>query len=433
MHAPSTGVMRVATRMLVAAVAALAAFLAFQASSAHGAPQTQTWIGNQPATPDIRRGDLQYFRPNGVRATTGSAGTVNLLLDGQPVVVYCSEVNNPINGGTVTSDVRPIDAPGPEDRAVRWILLNQTPTGPVTPEKRAQAATAQVAIWVLRNQIRAVDPTDDPATNAAVAALIARARAESAAVSVLSLASAPGIAGDRIAHVEITARPGAVVSLAVTSGPGTLSTGSVTVGADGKGRVDVAGAGGGTTVAAVTAGDGTLREIKPADGSQNTAVAAGSQLSASITVRESEAATQVVTPLGSPVATQVRGALRLTKTAPARARVLSRVAYTITIRNSSRVRVRNVRLVDRIPGGMSYGRSTDGGVLQDDGRIRWSIGTLRPGESRTVKVWLVAGAAVRGSRTNLATVTASNARTVKAQVRTLFQAVRRPVRIAVTG
>jgi hypothetical protein len=95
--------------------------------------------------------------------------------------------------------------------------------------------------------------------------------------------------------------------------------------------------------------------------------------------------------------------------------------------------VRNVRLLDRLPGGMAFVSASDGGVLQDNGRVRWQLGTLRAGQSRSVNVVLQASSAVTGNRTNVATVSATNTRTVRARVTTLFQAVRRPVRVAVTG
>ena len=435
MQAPMTGAVRLATRLLIAAVAALAAVFAFQASSALGAPQTQVYIGDQPATPDIRLGGVQYIRPNGVPATTGSAGTLNFLLDGQHVVAYCLQVNNPVNTGTVTSDVVPIDAPDADQRAIRWIVFNQAPTGPVTPEKQTQAGVAQVAIWVLRNQLRAVNPTNNAAINSAVDALLATARAESAAQNSLTLAGTPGVPGDQLAGIDVSARPGAVVSLAITSGPGTLSSNTVTIGPSGTARVNVAGPGNGTTVSATTSGGGTLRELDPIDGSQNSMIAGASQITATLTVRETPVvvATQIVTTVASPRANQVRGSLRLTKTAPTRARTGAQVRYTITVRNSSEITVRNVRLLDRIPGGMSFVSATDGGTLTPSGRVRWQLGTLRAGQSRTVNVVLQASAAVRGNRTNLATVSATNTRTVRARVTTLFQAVRRPVRVPVTG
>jgi uncharacterized repeat protein (TIGR01451 family) len=373
------------SRMLVAGVVALAAFFALQASSALGAPQTQTFIGDEPGTPDIRRTDLLYFRPSGARASTGSAGTLNLALNGQPVVGYCVQVNNPLNTGTVVADVTAVPTPSADDRAILWILQNQTPTGPPTPAKQQQAATAQVAVWVIRGQLHAVNPTNDAALNAAVAALIATARAESATPATLSLTGTPGAGA---ATISVTAKPGAVVALAVTSGPGTLSSTSVTVGPGGTATATLSSPGAGPTVSATTKGDGTLFAINPNDGSQNSAVAAASQLSASVTVAQG-VVNQVVTPASTPFVRVPRGALRLTKTAPARAKVLSQVHYTITVRNASRVRVRNVRLRDRIPDGMSFARATGGGTLQG-GRIQWSLGTLAPGASRTFSVWLQA-------------------------------------------
>ena len=407
-------------RSLLLVLAAVAATLALGAASALGA--TQTYIGGQPATPDIVRSGLTFFTPSGQPGPGSIAGTINLALDGVPVVAYCLEALNPLNEGTVEATVVPRAATTPDLRALRWILNTQRPTGPPTPDKQQQAATAQVAIWVLRGQLSATNPTNDPALNAAVPALIATARSESAVPASLAMVGAPGGAGSGTASIAITAKPGAVVALTVTSGPGTLSSSTVSVGSDGKGSVTVSNPGTGTTVSGTTAGDGVLIEIDPVDGSQNTGLSGESQLQASVTLSETAVTS----------ASQRQGSLRITKTAPARAKALARVRYKITVRNPTRFSVQNVVLRDRMPSGMSFVDSSRDAVVES-GRIRWSLGTLRGGASRTVTVWLRAGASVQGRRTNVATVSATSVRTARAQVSTLFQAVQRRVRVAVTG
>ncbi len=306
-------------------------------------------------------------------------------------------------------------------RALLWILQNQLPTGAVTAEKQQQAAIAQVAIWVMRGQLREASPTNDPAVNAAVASLIATARSQSAVPASLTMIGAAGGPG-KPASIAITARPGATVALAVSAGPGSLSATSVTVGSDGKAGVTVTNPGNGTIVTGTTAGDGALIEVDPVDNSQNTAGTAGSELQGSVAVSETAATTS----------SQVHGSLRISKKAPARARALSRVRYTIAVRNPTRVVVRKAVLRDRIPSGMSFcGSNREADV--ESGRIRWSLGTLRPGARRVVTVTLCASAAVSGVRTNVATVSATGVRSVQAQVSTFFQAVQRQTRPAVTG
>lgn len=422
MQVPPTGVLRLVPRLLVAAAAAIAVLLALQASSALGVTQTQTFIGNQPATPNIgRQGDLEYYLPSGAPAAATYSGTLNLALDGRPYVVYCLQVGNPLNQGTVTSNVNPVPMASADDRAVLWILQNQLPTAPPTPEKAVLASNAQIAIWVIRGQLSSTTPTSDPGVNAAVASLVATARSQSAVPASLTMIGSAGGAG-KAAGIAILAKPGATVNLAVSSGPGALSSPSVTVGPDGKGSVTVTNPGNGTTVTGTTAGDGTLIEIDPVDNSQNTATTATNQLQGSVTVSQTAATTS----------SQVHGSLRISKTAPARAKALSTVRYRITVRNPTRVTVRNVVLRDRIPSGLSFASASRAGDVES-GRIRWSLGTLRAGASRTVTVSLAASASVRGRRTNVATVSATGVRPVQAQVSTVFRAVQRQARPAVTG
>jgi uncharacterized repeat protein (TIGR01451 family) len=422
MQATSTrALQRLVPHLLAAVLAAVAALLLLQASPAAGATLTQTFIGNQPGTPNIGRSDLQYFLPSGAVSVATYSGTLGLALDGRPAAVYCLELGNPLNQGTVTSNVNPVAASTNDLRALLWILQTQLPTGAVTADKQQQAAIAQVAIWVMRGQLRAASPTNDPATNDAVGALIATARAQSAVPASLTMIGSAGGPG-KPATIAITAKPGATVALAVTAGSGTLSSSSVTVGPDGKGSVSVSNPGNGTVVSGTTAGDGTLIEIDPVDGSQNTATTAASELQGSVAVSQTAATTS----------SQVHGSLRISKSAPASARALSTVRYRITVRNPTPVAVRNAVLRDRIPSGMSFRAASRAGRVES-GRIRWSLGTLRPGARRTVTVWLFASASVRGNRTNVATVSATGVRTVKAEVSTFFQAVQRQTRPAVTG
>jgi uncharacterized repeat protein (TIGR01451 family) len=122
----------------------------------------------------------------------------------------------------------------------------------------------------------------------------------------------------------------------------------------------------------------------------------------------------------------------ITKTGPARAKVLTKVSYTITLKNTGKVTLRNVVLRDRLPRGLSFVTASRTSSL-GNGNATFQIGSLAPGASRTVVVTLMANASVTGSRTNTATVSATGVRPKSAQAATVFRAPVRRVQPAVTG
>ena len=431
-------------RVLAVAVAAVAAMLALQVAPALGVTQQQQWTGQAGGpTPDLELTNLQYFLPDGSQGPGGAAGTINMTLDGTPTIAYCIETTRFLNQNTPgpTVDVTEVPLATPADRAVLWIIQNRTPTGAVTPAKQQEAATSQVAIWVLRNELRAVNPTSSPEINAAAAALIQEALAESATPRTLALSATAPAAGAVTSTVTITAKPGSEVQLAVTSGPGTLSASTVTVGAGGTATVTLTAPGpGATTISATTAGDGVLYMIDPVDGSQNTTTAGKNTISATATVSFTAGTTPTtpttpvaplapVTPSGTVTA---KAALAVTKTAPKTAKVLTRVKYTITVRNTSKVTAKNVTLRDTLPGGLSFAKSSRVGKLST-GKITFTLGTLKAGQTRTVSVWLVANASVRGKRTNTATAQATGVAAVRATAATIFSPIAKRIQPAVTG
>ena len=433
---------RRAHRVITAVLTAVVAMLVLQMSSALGAPQAQQWTGQaNGSTPDIERTDLLYFLPSGAQGPGGAAGTINLTLDGTPVVAYCIETTKFLNQNTPgpTADVTEIPLATPADRAVLWILQNRTPTGPITPAKQDEAATSQVAVWVLRGELRATNPTNSASVNAAAAALVTEALAESATPRTIGLTAAAPAAGATSTTITIAAKPGSVVQLAVTSGPGTLSAPSVTVGPSGTATVTLTGPGPGTTtVSGTTAGDGVLYAIQPtSDDSQNTTTSGKNTISANTTVTFTAATTPTtpITPL-TPVtpagAVTAKASLSIRKSAPATAKVLTRVKYTIVVTNTSKVTAKNVTLRDTLPGGLSFAKSSRSGTLST-GRISFSLGTLKAGESRTVNVWLVANASVRGQRTNTATTQATGVAAVRASAVTIFRPIAKRIQPAVTG
>ncbi len=435
---------RRAGRIAAIVAAAFAAFFVLQMSSALGAPETQVWSGQaNGATPDIEVTNLLYFLPDGTQGPGGASGTINLTLGGSPVVAYCIETTKFLNqtpSGT-TSDVTEVPLATPQDRAVLWILQNETPTGAPTPAKQTQASTSQIAIWVLRGELRATDPTNSASVNAAVAALVQTALTESAMPRTLGLSIAAPAAGATSATVVVTGKPGAVVDLAIASGPGNLAAPSVTIGADGTASVALTAPGPGqTVVSATTASDGTLYMINPLDESQNTTTAANGTLAASASVNFTAATpTTPTTPTVVPLApvtpagkVTAKAKLRITKVGPRRAKVLRKVKYTIVVRNTSKTTAKHVTLRDVLPKGLSLAKSSRRGKLSG-GRVNFSLGTLAPGKARRVNVWLIANASVRGKRTNVATARATGVAAVTARAATIFSPIVKRVQPAVTG
>jgi uncharacterized repeat protein (TIGR01451 family) len=125
-------------------------------------------------------------------------------------------------------------------------------------------------------------------------------------------------------------------------------------------------------------------------------------------------------------------ALAITKRAPARARSGQRFVYTIRVRNRSAVVATNVVLTDPLPAGLVYIRSTPRGTLS--GRtLTVRLGTMRPGQVKTVRVTVRSVATLRGRRVNLATARADNATAVRARAATVFRPVVRRIVPIVTG
>jgi uncharacterized repeat protein (TIGR01451 family) len=425
-------------RVLAVLAATLAGLLAFTVARADAVPGTQEWTGEAAgSTPDIEITGLTFRGPDGDPITAGSiAGTLNFTLDGVARVGYCIDTARSFDDGVVPVDFTVEDPPSTaERRAVTWILLNRTPTDPTAPGAAEEAAAAQIAIWLLLGQ---VDP-DEPVVgntlglNDAAFALRDEALAATATPSSLGISIAPPAAGATTATVTVTGKPGATVSLAVTAGTGSLSATSLTIGAGGTATATLTSPGpGSVTVQAGAAGDGRLILIEPSSGeSQATSAAEATQIVAAAQVAFQAAPVTPVTPVVA-IAQAPRPRLAITKTAPTSARVLQRVRYRITVRNTGRVTARNVVLQDRIPSGLSVVSTSRRGTLRN-GTITFQLGTLRAGQSRTVTVWLVANASVRGTRVNVATVSANRVRPLRARAATAFRPLARRVQPAVTG
>ena len=102
------------------------------------------------------------------------------------------------------------------------------------------------------------------------------------------------------------------------------------------------------------------------------------------------------------------------------------------MRNTGTVTVRNVVVSDRVPFGLSY-RTSSKRPHQVGKSIVWRIGTLRPGQSRTVRIVLQAAIGLVGSRTNTVVATAAQTRRVTAAATTRFTRVSQQRIPAVTG
>jgi uncharacterized repeat protein (TIGR01451 family) len=81
----------------------------------------------------------------------------------------------------------------------------------------------------------------------------------------------------------------------------------------------------------------------------------------------------------------VRPVLALSKTGPSM-RYLGRPAsFQLTLQNNGDAPAANTMLVDTLPMGMSFVSASDGGRLAS-GQVTWGLGTIAPGDTRTVSV-----------------------------------------------
>ncbi len=101
------------------------------------------------------------------------------------------------------------------------------------------------------------------------------------------------------------------------------------------------------------------------------------------------------------------------KTAPAEVLICKEIPYTVTVRNVGDATATGVKLVDKLPAGLTWeGQSV----------VNAAIGTLKPGEAR--KVEFRAKAARKGTYTNTSVATADGGHTARASAKTV---VRQPV------
>jgi uncharacterized repeat protein (TIGR01451 family) len=112
--------------------------------------------------------------------------------------------------------------------------------------------------------------------------------------------------------------------------------------------------------------------------------------------------------------------LILTKTGPARQYLNLQATYFITAKNTGEVNLEGVTLTDPLPEGTTFVRASGDGQLTAN-EVRWQLGMLAAGESRTVQLTLQARAA--GKVTNWATATAGPGISASAEAATEFRGV----------
>jgi uncharacterized repeat protein (TIGR01451 family) len=112
--------------------------------------------------------------------------------------------------------------------------------------------------------------------------------------------------------------------------------------------------------------------------------------------------------------------LTLSKTGPAQRYVNLPATYQITVTNAGTLPLANVMLVDPVPPRMTFVSATHGGQLAGS-EVRWLVGELPPGQSRTVDVALRATDA--GRVCNRATATAERGLSAQAEACTEFVGV----------
>jgi uncharacterized repeat protein (TIGR01451 family) len=138
-----------------------------------------------------------------------------------------------------------------------------------------------------------------------------------------------------------------------------------------------------------------------------------------------------VTPPGQGILGEIQSnatQLRVVKRAPSVARIGDSGRVSLTVTNVGPVTARNVQLMDIPPAALGFVRLSTSVVpsRRVRGNAVWRIGTLAPGQSRTVTVTVRLTSGSPGLRRNNAIATASNARAVTDHTDTRILGQRRP-------
>lgn len=452
-------------RLLVAVLAMLAA-LGLAASVATAAvPGTLRLPGNGPA-PGLSNPDLTLNLPGGGTQTSAAgllgveftpsggatAGHTALCLDLAGVITPTPVATTLLVQGEAGFALEGAGEVG-------WILASRDRLLAQAPDQNVEAAAMQVAVWQLTGQVAdGPSPTDNAQVNARAAAVRAQAAGRSITTPALATGAPAACAGSPVS-VTVSGTPGTAVR--VSTSAGTLA------GPGGSGpALDLVLPDSGTaalTLSSPAAGTATVTADFAAGGLARTRKDPGARDPQDVAwvVPGTLQATVAFTPCGSPPAqttgtpgtpvtpatpgttptgrgTSPRRArspsprLTVTKSGPARARAGAVVRYAVTVRNTGRAAARGVVLTDLMPGQMTLVRRTRGMALVR-GAMRWSLGTIRPGASRTVRYALRVGQAASGRRCNRAVARRPGTRPTGDTVCTTVIPAPRRVQPAVTG
>jgi uncharacterized repeat protein (TIGR01451 family) len=388
--------------------------------------------------------EVQITLPDGTTADT-SPGWFQLDVTANGATTrqqgFCVDTTRLIGDG-ITYDVvlqNSADDPSlasPAYGQIAWLMQEAPGLIGAAADPSLEAGALQIAVWILGGQVNAATPTDDPVLNARAFALVALSAGKRVAGPVgISAASTSTCAGGSTT-LTVTGTPGATASLAVVAGQGTLSQSTVTFGPSGTATVGLASGVAGAVQVRVTqqGAEFTIANRPPGtDAPQTTGFLFPRTYTAAVTVNFTPCPPPAtVTQVTPPPVVQPRPVLRVTKRAPKAKRAGSRILYRVTVRNTSRTTARNVVVRDRLPRSLAFSRSSMRAASVGK-TMAWKLGTLRPGQSRTLRIWLIAPATLNGKRTNVVTVSANRARTVRASAPTQFRPLAQRILPAVTG
>ncbi|HMO00270.1 MAG TPA: hypothetical protein PKD59_12735 [Miltoncostaeaceae bacterium] len=477
-------------RLVSLGLVALAAAAVMPVGASAATPATLRLMGSEPTLGH----QVTITTPDG-STITGEPGFFRLRVTpaGQAPVEYrgfCADLDHHIDEGTdyaVSLKTAVDDATLASARSseAAWLLGQADAFVAAASNKGLEAGALQVAVWQLTDQARETKPSSDAAVNARAAALRALASGRALGGPLTATPAMPrGCAGRSAVSIALTGTPGSTADLSITAGAGALSATSMRFPASGRATVSVSSAVSGSVTVTARSEGGTLTRIARARSTQSTP-----QETIVLTNPRSHTATATVTfencplipsggdtnptpptntpsetPTGTSPDTPVRPfeapgtpttpaiptaprrppqitrpRLSLSKTGPKTALAGSVVGYVIRVRNTGTVPVTDVAVTDALPAGMSLA-GMPGGARLRSGRVVWTIPTLAPGATRTLRIGVRLNADVSGRRCNRASAAGTGSPTsspatprATGSSGTMVTAVRRPVAPAVTA
>jgi uncharacterized repeat protein (TIGR01451 family) len=460
-------------RILILALSGIVLFAVAPAVAGAATPASLRLLGADPSY-----GQVTLTAPDGTTAK-GSPGRFRLRVTptGGTAVEYrgfCVDLRHSIGTGTdyAVSLRTATDDPalaGPRHAEAAWLLQSAEGLIAAAPSatKGLEAGAIQVAVWQLVGEAREGAPTSDAALNARAAAIRVLAAGRAVGGPLTATPTMPkGCAGRSAVGLHLTGTPGSTAKLAVSGGPGAVSPSEVRFGADGTAEASVTSPVAGTVTVTARAEGGALTRIARAGATQTTP-----QETVVLVPRTYEAVTSVVfencplipsqeggsptpstpvTPFEAPSSepappagttpperstrrtpNQTGPRLSLSKSGPSRALAGARVGYVIRVTNRGGAELRGLTVADDLPAGMSLASVPSGGRLRS-GRVVWTIGSLAPGATRTLRVSVRIDSDIAGRRCNRATATVGQLRRTASSC-TRIRALRRPIVPAVTA